>query len=125
MARPKNMKKCMHCDRLQVAMNMCKMHYNRERTTANAIKLRRAFPGTGRTPNGKGYIYLWRNGKLISEHRWLAEKALGKPLPPKAVVHHMNSKVNDNFTPFNLVICPDEAYHNLLHKRARELGYEQ
>lgn len=53
----------------------------------------------------------------------LRQKALGKPLPKGAVVHHMG-KPWDNHDFGKLVICPDQAYHFLLHKRARELGYE-
>ena len=47
----------------------------------------------------------------VAEHILKAEKALGKPLPPKAVVHH--------HTPAQLVICQDQAYHNLIHQRKR------
>jgi hypothetical protein len=32
----------------------------------------------------------------------------------------MNGNPLDNDTPFNLVICPDQSYHMLLHKRAKE-----
>lgn len=49
----------------------------------------------------------------VREHILIAEKALGKTLPPKAVVHH--------HTPKQLVICQDQAYHILLHLRTRAL----
>lgn len=43
----------------------------------------------------------------------IAEKALGKPLPQGACVHHLDPE--DHFR--GLVICQDNAYHNLLHAR--------
>lgn len=70
-----------------------------------------------------GYIMIKVEGKLVYEHRYLAEKALGKPLPPEAIVHHMGEP-HDNVGPFKLVICPDQEYHMLIHKRMRDLGYE-
>ena len=71
-----------------------------------------------------GYYVLTIEGRRVYEHVYRAEQALGKRLPKGAVVHHMNGELHDNDTPFNLIICPDQAYHLLLHRRAKELGYE-
>ena len=57
---------------------------------------------------------------FVSEHILIAEEALGHFLPRGAVVHHFNEKPGDNGRG-NLVICQDQKYHALLHKRRREI----
>lgn len=57
-----------------------------------------------------------------SAHQRVAERALGKPLPAGAEIHHVNGDPKDN-RPANLVICQDAAYHDLLHARARARGW--
>lgn len=54
-------------------------------------------------------------------HVVIAERIFGKPLPTSAVVHHANGDRLDN-RPENLVICQDQKYHMLLHRRMRERG---
>ena len=107
------------CSRLDHSQGYCKLHHLRL-TRYGRLDNVKAKSGKG-SLTANGYRVLTVNGKRIYEHVYLAEKALGKPLPRKAVVHHMNEKPADNFTPFNLVICPNQAYHLLLHKRARDL----
>ena len=59
-----------------------------------------------------------RERRVIKWHIVVAEKALGRQLPKGAVVHHVNEIRHDN-RPSNLVICPNNAYHQLLHQRMR------
>jgi len=54
------------------------------------------------------------------EHVVVAEKALGKPLPLKAKVHHLDEDRANN-AGNNLVICEDQAYHAMLHLRMKSL----
>lgn len=54
-------------------------------------------------------------GESTRIHRIRAERALGKPLPKGAQVHHANGTRDSG----PLVICQDVAYHRLLHARMR------
>ncbi len=76
----------------------------------------------GRVYSGNGYALIYNPGHpradvkgYVYEHILIAEKALGKPLPPKVVVHHVNETKDSG----PLVICQDDNYHKLLHKRMR------
>lgn len=51
------------------------------------------------------------------EHVAMAEKALGKPIPNGAEVHHVNGSKDSG----PLVICQDRSYHGFLHRRMRAL----
>ncbi len=82
----------------------------------------------GRTKTGSGYIQIYMPNHpradsrgYVREHILIAENALGKRLPSKAVVHHMNESKADNHTEGNLVICQDDVYHRFLHRRLRAL----
>jgi hypothetical protein len=54
------------------------------------------------------------------EHTVIAEKVLGKELPKEAEVHHVDGDKSNN-AHHNLIICPDSAYHKLLHRRQKAL----
>lgn len=56
----------------------------------------------------------------VMEHVLVAERALGRTIPRKHPVHHVNGRRQDN-RPGNLVICENARYHQLLHQRARAL----
>jgi len=58
--------------------------------------------------------YSNRSGR--DEHVKIAEKALGRSLPPGVIVHHADGNPLNNRND-NLVICPNEAYHKFLHVR--------
>lgn len=65
-------------------------------------------------------VFVAEYGNTRRVHILLAEKALGRRLPPGVQVHHVNEDTMDA-RPENLVICPDAAYHKLLHRRTEAL----
>lgn len=115
-----------HCNSLSRRNRLCDLHSKRKQKHGSPLikKDGTDYPvirsrGSG-TLNEQGYKVIYINGVRIFEHVWLAEKALGKKLPKGAVVHHMNEQPNDNHTSLNLVVCPNQLYHMLLHKRLRK-----
>lgn len=58
---------------------------------------------------------------FVLEHILVAEKALGHHLPKSAQVHHVDENGQNN-APSNLVICQDQQYHKLLHRRMKALA---
>ena len=109
------------CNSPTHSLEYCGVHYNRIQRHGTPDKLR-ADNGTG-TINAGGYRVYSSGRYRIYEHVWLAEKVLGKRLPVGAIVHHVNGKPADNRLK-NLVICPDQAYHLLLHRRSKMLGID-
>ena len=67
---------------------------------------------------GYRFIRLSEKNRRIQEHILIAEKALGRKLPPHAEIHHFNGIKHDNRNG-NLVICNNRAYHGLLESRTR------
>jgi hypothetical protein len=111
------------CEKLSGSHSVCSMH--RRRLARNGHYGLQDRPG--RRPDGSGgvtaagYVALGNGANRKYEHIVVAERALGRALPPGAQVHHVNEIPSDN-RPSNLVICPDDAYHKLLHKRLRALN---
>ena len=81
----------------------------------------------GRTLRTRGYVFIRIPDHpralrgYVREQIVVAEKAIGKPLPKSAVIHHINGITSDN-SPDNLVVCENQKYHLLLHRRARAVA---
>ena len=63
-----------------------------------------------------GYAQRGIGNRVVGAHRVRAERALGKPMPERAEVHHADGTKRPDAP---LVICPDAAYHKGLHNRMR------
>ena len=112
-----------NCLKDSYSRGMCRPHYMKWWHAGGKDEPKRRDPnGTG-TMCPRGYVKFTVDGKQVYEHTLLAEKALGRKLPEGAMVHH-TGKTYDNHGPFKLVICPNQDYHMLLHRRAKELGFE-
>jgi hypothetical protein len=59
-------------------------------------------------------------GRHIAMHTVIVEKALGRSLKDAEQIHHWDENKKNN-APENLVLCPDTAYHALLHVRTKAL----
>ncbi len=113
--------KCLYDDCTNLTSSkhgLCIPHY-KQRWYLNSVGREEL---TVRTSKGRwihkttGYVLIEHNHRLEYEHRVLAEKALGKSLPNNVVIHHIGAP-DDNHGWGKLVICPDQEYHMLLHKR--------
>lgn len=106
------------CEAPHIARGYCQNHYRMFRKHGSPTPPK-AKPKV-HTATG-GYKFVMVGGKVKYLHIIVAEKALGRPLPPGAEVHHVNGDPSDN-SPENLVICPDHKYHMLIHQRERALA---
>lgn len=76
----------------------------------------------GRNIDKDGYLLVKHEGHercntngYVRDHIIIAEKAIGKKLPKNAVIHHYGEKLENG----KIVICQDQAYHMLIHRRKR------
>ena len=70
--------------------------------------------------NRQSYRVVLIAGVETYEHRLIAERVLGRPLRDTEIVHHDDENGCNN-AHSNLVICPSDDYHKILHYRTRAL----
>lgn len=97
---------------------LCGMHRRRLRVHGNLNTTLKAANGDGYVASG--YAGHQVDGVRKFDHVRIVERVLGRALPLGAVIHHVNEIRSDNRNK-NLVLCPDRAYHNLLHARMAAL----
>ena len=108
------------CTGWALAKGYCGCHYGRLRKHGDPLAGRNKAPDGAGFLTGDGYRGFNVDGKVKREHILVAERAMGKPLPVGAVVHHVDRNRLNN-APTNLVVCPDQTYHMLIHTRMRAL----
>lgn len=108
------------CTRSVVKGGLCDPHYQMQRLYGRTQTIKGVY-GEGRQRDSQGYPWIWdeRLNESRPAHIVVAEKALGKRLPPGAIVHHVDED-KLNYAGTNLVICPNQAYHMLIHQRMRD-----
>lgn len=105
------------CTRVeQLRRGMCNLHRMRFKVYGDPLKVTKRPAGSGAV-RADGYIMHESGGRSVLEHVAIAERAIGKRLPQGAQVHHVDGNRANNAAS-NLVVCPDAAYHQLLHVRA-------
>lgn len=103
------------CGKPVFCKGFCNPHYQKNRLYGTPAG--RPVQPVGYTDD-LGYKMLSIRGRKVREHVAVVEHALGKQLPKGPVVHHWNEIKTDNRNE-NLLVCHDEAYHQLIHRRMR------
>jgi len=112
--------KVVGCEKKVRATGFCMPHYMRNKRYGSPDISKHNSSGEGGITNG--YKTYRIDGKLIYEHVLKAEQVLNKKLPTEVIIHHVDGD-NLNNENSNLVICPNQAYHLLIHARMRLLKF--
>lgn len=106
-----------NCSAKTESRGLCHTHYVGA-VRRGEIQTRKMVPfGSGHVDH-RGVRFVGINGKPRREHVLIVEEVLGHSLKPGQIVHHADLNPSNN-SHGNLVVCPDDAYHKLLHQRTR------
>ena len=83
------------CDWRSVAHSYCSRHYSRLRRLGDPNKIDYELTPKW-SPNRGGYLVAMVNSKSISQHRYVMQEHLGRPLLSSESVHHKNGDQADN-----------------------------
>lgn len=109
------------CEKPRKQRGYCWTHYYRLRRHGDLnFRERRANGEGGLTGDKVRMRFSLADGRRVQEAVVVAERALGKPLPKGAVVHHVNEDPLDCRNK-NLVILQNQGMHNILHGRLKAL----
>lgn len=86
------------CDKPPAAhLGLCNRHYQRKVDgDPDWERPLRAKRPDGDGSRSHGYVRVYRDGRLVAQHRLAMEETLGRPLLPEESVHHRNGARSDN-----------------------------
>ena len=79
-----------------VNRKMCRKHYGEQVSINYANKHGYIRTEGSRRVSPSGYAFIFTNGRWVSEHRYIMEQRIGRPLHRGESVHHINGNRSDN-----------------------------